>query len=328
VAKPPVRRTPKTLLVPRDVTETSRQGQGIGDIEAMKQMAGIVGKEALANLPYTGEAMAAEEFRQAAKGGDKLGMSLAALSAMPMGHLVGSVAKNMGKEAAKAAAKEAKRVASRDAHFPIQVFHSTRSPKGIKEFKAKIHSGAEWHDLPGVHVGTLKAATQRATDYQGHKFEATPLFDKKTGAPVPGQVEFASSIMPLRMRAEKPFLNPQGEPFSEVELRQAVRKFAGEGGYLKQGQQYFTAAQKKAAREDFAKKLLGEGYDVIPYRNEVEDAGSLSYLVLNPNRLRSEFAKFDQRKLNSANLSAGLAGLFTGGAAARAMTRGREDGGS
>lgn len=326
MAKPPVKRTIKDLFAPRDATETSRQGQGIGDIEAMRQMAGMVGKEVVSNLPFIEQGVAAKDFGEAAMGGDKFGMGLAALSALPMGRLVGKVAKNMvptPRALAKQAAQEAERVANADKYFPIQdIFHSTQSPTGIKAFKAKIGSGTGWHDLPGPHVGTLDAATRRATDLAGFDFKPSIAYDRKTGVEFPDRVELASSIIPLRMRAEKPFLDPQGQPFGEREFGREVRDWAEENGYFTQGVNPRAATQKKAAREAFAKKLLAEGYDVVPYINEVEDAGSLSYLVLNPNRLRSKFAKFDPKKLNSANLSAGLAGLFTGGAAAKAaLTR-------
>ena len=79
MAKPPVKRTIKDIFAPRDATETSRQGQGIGDIEAMRQMAGMVGKEVVSNLPFIEQGVAAKDFGEAAMGGDRLGMSLAAL---------------------------------------------------------------------------------------------------------------------------------------------------------------------------------------------------------------------------------------------------------
>lgn len=329
MAKPPVKRTSRDFFVPRDATETSRQGQGIGDIEAMRQMAGMVGKEVVSNLPFIEQGVAAKDFGEAAMGGDKFGMGLAALSALPMGKLVGKVAKNMvptPRALAKQAAQEAERVANADKYFPIEdLFHSTQSPTGIKAFKAKFGSGMGWHDLPGPHVGTLAAATRRATDLAGPDFKPSIAYDRKTGVEFPDRAELASSIMPLRMRAEKPFLNPQGQPFEEREFGREVRNWAEENGYFTQGVGPQAATQKKAAKEAFAKKLLAEGYDVVPYINEVEDAGSLSYLVLNPNRLRSKFAKFDPKKLNSANLSAGLGSLFVGGAMAKAATRDKKN---
>lgn len=323
---PPRRKPLRQLFAPSDATETERQGQGIGDIEAMRQMAGMVGKEVVSNLPLIEQGVAAKDFGEAAVGGDKLGMGLAVLSALPMGKLVGKVAKNIAPAAREAA--EVARVANRDKYFPDKVFHSTLSPTGIKEFKAKLGSGTAWHDLEGAHVGTLDAATQRAETYSGPNFEATPYVSNKTGVEDPTRSRTAASILPLRMRTEKPFLNPKGEPFTEKELGSVAEKWAIDNGYfsttLPKGDPLYGAshsARKEAARKDFSQYLRSEGYDVIPYVNDVEDKGSLSYLVLNPTRLRSEFAKFDPKKLNSANLSAGLGSLFVGGAMAKAATR-------
>ncbi len=327
--KPPAKRTPRDFFVPRDATETSRQGQGIGDIEAMRQTvpeavkaaweatqdAGTQQREGLSRL-LTGKATQDDMINMA---------SDFALPALPVMGSVRKVAKNMvptPRALAKQAAQEAERVANADKYFPINdLFHSTQSPTGIKAFKAKFGSGAGWHDLPGPHVGTLDAATRRATDLAGPDFKPSIAYDRKTGVEFPDRAELASSIMPLRMRAEKPFLNPQGQPFEESEFGREVKNWAVENGYFTQGVGPRVAAQKKTAKEAFAKKLLAEGYDVVPYINEVEDAGSLSYLVLNPNRLRSKFAKFDPKKLNSANLSAGLGSLFVGGAMAKAASR-------
>lgn len=311
--------------MPSDATETGRQGQGIGDIEAMRQMASVVGKEALGNLPYVGEGMAAEEFRQAAKSGDKFGMGVAALAALPLGRIVGKVAKNIAPSI-----DEAMRVANRDKYFPKKVFHSTLSPTGIKAFKAQLGSGTAWHDLPGAHVGTLKAATQRAEAYAGPRFEATP-YVSKAGVEDPTRMKAVTSILPLRMRAEKKFLNSQGKAFTEKDFGNTVEQWAKDNGYFSttlpvgdplRGASY--SVRKEAARKDFAKHLLSEGYDVVPYINTAEDIGSESYLVLNPNRLRSEFAKFDPKKLNSANLSAGLGSLFAGSAMAKSAAQGKK----
>lgn len=56
------------------------------------------------------------------------------------------------------------------------------------------------------------------------------------------------------------------------------------------------------------KKILEEaGYDSIKYPNRVEGKGEPSYLLLNPNQVRSRFAKFDPTKTDSSDLLASIA---------------------
>jgi hypothetical protein len=60
----------------------------------------MVGKEVVSSLPFIEQGVAAKDFGEAAMGGDKFGMGLAALSTLPMGKLVGKVAKPSAKELA------------------------------------------------------------------------------------------------------------------------------------------------------------------------------------------------------------------------------------
>lgn len=92
----PPRRPPR-LLVPRDATETARQGQGIGDIEAIRQMATKSIPEMLGVMPGIGEAMSLYEAGKAASEGDKVGAGLALAGAIPLAGTVGRVAGKAGK---------------------------------------------------------------------------------------------------------------------------------------------------------------------------------------------------------------------------------------
>ncbi|NBS71017.1 hypothetical protein EBT31_19235, partial [bacterium] len=89
------------------------------------------------------------------------------------------------------------------------------------------------------------------------------------------------------MRANKPYLKEDGTPFDEFELSAHIQDFGrknpGEG----------------VSGERFAKYLLNQGHDVIPYVNQFEAPGSVSYLVLKPENLRSRFAQFDPTKTDS-----------------------------
>jgi hypothetical protein len=321
----PPRRTIRDLLVPRDVTETARQGQGIGDLAAIRQAATMAGKEFVSNLPYISEGVAAKDFGEAARRNDKLGMALAAASVLPMGHIIGKAGKYIApaiKEAGGAVLDEALRVARGEQYFPHEVWHSTGSTVPFEEFIPM--AGRQWHDLPGTHVGTRKAAQQRAAGKFGIESWDKPLSQKR----FEDMGEAAPSVMPLRMRMHNPFLNPEGNAYSESELRDMVRSFAEKEGYMQSPKKKYDFPglrpenpnyweQMATAQEAFAQKLKDAGHDVIPYVNQAEDIGKESYLVLEPNRLRSRFAQFDPAKLNSRNLSAGLAGILTGGAALR-----------
>lgn len=69
--------------IPADMTETRRQGQGIGDIQAIGQMARTVIPEVLRNAPGTSVPMAGYDALQAGRKGDMTGAALAALGAVP-----------------------------------------------------------------------------------------------------------------------------------------------------------------------------------------------------------------------------------------------------
>lgn len=251
------------------------------------------------------------------------------LDAKKLGEIVSKVGKKLRPAATQS--QEAARLASMEEHFPIPVFHGTVSPTGIKEFKQRP-GGAGWNDVPGPHVGTLEAATQRVEARLGPSFEAIPKYSQKTKEELADKMESVASVMPLQMRMEKPFLDPKGNVFNEADFGKFVNQWAINNGYfsrtLPTGDPLINAsytARKEAAQRDFAKQLLSEGYDVVPYINTAEDIGSKSYLVLDPTKLRSRFAQFDPKKLSSANLSAGLGSIFAAGAMAGKATRGNDD---
>lgn len=203
----------------------------------------------------------------------------------------------------------------------MEVFHGTSGPDIIDAFEARQPSTGQLHDLPGVHVGTREAANERI----GHNWGDTPasfmkaLQDEAQDAQIYGWKPKRPSVLPLRMRMEKPYVQASGEPFTEGQLRMQVKKLGQERKLLPQlggpmPKDYWENVQQ--ARQLMADKLLAEGHDVVPYINTVEDPGSISYLVLDPSRLRSMFAQFDPQKLRSRDLSAGLAGILGAGTAA------------
>jgi hypothetical protein len=59
--------------------------------------------------------------------------------------------------------------------------------------------------------------------------------------------------------------------------------------------------------------LASKGYDSIEYVNKVEDPGSISKIVFEPEQIRSPFAKFDPSKRKSGNiLASGVGGVSLG----------------
>lgn len=82
---PPRRKSVRGMLTaaPRDATETARQGQGIGDIEAMRQMATTAIPEVLRNAPVTSTPMSVFDLAQAVSNRDLTGAGMAALGIVP-----------------------------------------------------------------------------------------------------------------------------------------------------------------------------------------------------------------------------------------------------
>ena len=91
------KRSVKSLFAPRDVTETARQGQGIGDIEAMKQMAKTVIPEVMRNAPATSAPMAGYDMLNEARQGNYGAAGLAALGLIPFGGMIEDVGRNAPK---------------------------------------------------------------------------------------------------------------------------------------------------------------------------------------------------------------------------------------
>ena len=257
-------------------------------------------------LGFTPAGVAADvqDAAKAIRDRDALGVALASAGFIPgVGDVVKGVGKGLRRAASDLPMDEASRLArAREMGFDTEVFHATRSTRPFDEFRPQ--RGPQVHDLSGVHVGTLKSAEERARQY----FGANPSFTRMKTEPNIGS---APSIMPLIMRSENPFTKRGGEFFTEGELRSRINSFAKRNG-LRPG--------STAAKSAFERHLSELGHDVIPYINAVEGRGDVSYLVLNPNRLRSRFAAFDPAQRESANLLAGTAGAMIGGSAlARAL---------
>lgn len=164
------------------------------------------------------------------------------------------------------------------------VYHWSRSPEGFSEFDPNVSTSVM--SQLGPHVGTKQAAEAR---YMGYA--------KPSGEPAP-----LGFTMPLKADLQKPFMNPAtGEPWSEMDLEMFISAVADEQG-----------VDRRSIAPFMRQKIAEQGYTSIPYRNDVEDAGSLSHIMMTEGRpgdavLRSRFAGFDPSKRNLKNLNASLA---------------------
>ena len=163
--------------------------------------------------------------------------------------------------------------------FNVRAFHGTKTPKIFEEFRLP-------EDELGIHFGTPKAAQDRIGDLWN---------TQDTNRVYPAMLRANN---PLKMRDRGtwtvdrilPELKKRG--FSNEEINAALRQ-AGRVGPEIQG---------------LRDLINSKGYDSVVYKNNVEDTGHKSYIIMDPARIRSPFAKFDPAKLHSRNLLAGTAG--------------------
>ena len=155
-------------------------------------------------------------------------------------------------------------------------YHWTRSPEAFDQFNPDKSNSAM--SQLGPHVGTRAAAESRAMGFQN-----------QTG-----------QMMELRADTRRPFLNPQtNEPWSEFDLEQFISAFADEHG-----------VERRKAAPIMRRILANEGYTDIPYVNDVEDADSISNIMLvdRPRDadavLRLNDAAFDPARRTDPNLLA------------------------
>ena len=313
---------PKRLFAPADVTETRRQGQGIGDLEAMRQMATTAIPEVLRNAPVTSTPMGIYDTGKAALGGDKLGVALGLASMLPLGKVATRVARALPMDEASRMARAA------EMGYTIPVYHGTSADFGPRN-AFKMQGGGVFHEIPSAHVGTEIAANQRIMALEALD-DPPPLTQVDEGGP---------RVMELLMKAEKPFYGfetgPQGmplawekgvvtkrNPLNEPQVAQIAKlEYARKYGKLPDES---MLGQKKEAVNLLRQRLLDEGYDVVPYINAFEDRGSTSYMVLKPENIRLKGAAFDPAKAKSGNLMANLALMLGGGAATSAAMNRRE----
>jgi hypothetical protein len=145
-------------------------------------------------------------------------------------------------------------------------------------------------DAVGTHVGTPEAAMERYQNTVGYK----------VNNPNYANDELKVATYPVTILGDRPMMNPKGLPFGEDELNAFLRQQGGHNWSDAQGGKMTYRDMNAKLR----KKLFEEqGYTSIPYYNEVEGKGSVSYIVP-PDNIRSRFAAFDPFRRDAATAAA------------------------
>lgn len=135
-------------------------------------------------------------------------------------------------------------------------------------------------DSIGTHVGSPQAALERFNNTVGFK----------VGNPAYSADELKGVSYPVLIKSKNPKLAPDNKPYAETPL---TLELSGKADYGN-----LRGSNQKMREEIFSK------YDSIPYVNDVEAAGSLSYIAP-PQNIRSRFAAFDPTRRNEPDLLAG-----------------------
>lgn len=192
--------------------------------------------------------------------------------------------------------------------FNEHVYHYSSSPKEFTDFytvdpEAAKRRGVNPHDIIGPHVGTAHAANIRATA---------------------GDLDPKGFVMELRARTDKPFtkqdaidmflpesrvqeLSP-GEELTERDISIIINSMAD-----------FYNTDEYTAAAGIREMLPAYGFTHIPYVNDIEDAGNVSYIMLidRPKGesavLRDVRAAFDPEKVQERDLRFAEGGVVTKG---------------
>ncbi len=178
--KPPAKRKLKDFFAPRDATETSRQGQGIGDIEAMRQMVTVPAK-AVRQATLDAGTQQREAFGRMLSGAatqdDMSG--IASDFMLPMAGTIGKAAKPAANAAVDAL---------------IKTYHASRSDVPFSKFQREYFgTGAG-----GNRMGRANYSTDRfseTVDYLKSMFKGLPSeIVTQKGNVVPVPIRMASDL--------------------------------------------------------------------------------------------------------------------------------------
>jgi hypothetical protein len=180
---------------------------------------------------------------------------------------------------------EARMQRAAEQRFTENVYHTSRNADDITSFH-KGDDAVSPFDAIGVHAGTQKAANHRYESANKYRHEE----DKK------------GATYPLIINKDRLFLSPDGGPWEEEALSEFLNNYQ------------FTQPEGLRGSKDSLRQSIWSKYDAIPYINDVEDAGSISYIVP-PQNIRSVNAAFDPAKRESSNILSGLGAAAIGAGA-------------
>jgi hypothetical protein len=265
---------------------------------------------------------------------------------------------------------EASRMArAAEQDYTEDVFHSTRRSGGPEEQLSASEMGEDFEEFYGwTHVGTEKAARDRGDQVRGQgrgeswisseEVWSYEIFDTRLGGhvkTVPTEFEAREFIKANDLAPGFPSLDYDKVPTASFnivpDIGERTFKLKMRGNYLEVSEGYgwqpgdilrqaeelgaITHAEKIGTghnRDAVTELLESKGFDGVKYINDVEDPGSMSYMVFDPANLRSATAaKFDPANIGKPSMVGGTpigaaralvgAGLgATGGAAVEAET--------
>lgn len=254
----------------------------------------------------------------------------------------------LGKKALPLAMDEASRMKrAAEMGYTMDVFHGTAPKAGVttgkfNEFEyLRPYGDAGIHVDPDPRVGNIGASSAVTLNTKDFGFEPA---DYATGA----------QVLPLKAKIQNPLDLPDMSAWKDpVEwrdrlqmhgvlqkaaqerpellpvlraLEQGAKGNAAEMMYPPKGTAVATHQQQLMTgwAEQLRNILKQHGHDSIRYGNIFEGTGKPSYMLLDPNQLRSRFAAFDPTRAKSGDLLASLAAMvWVGGAGA--ISRGDDD---
>lgn len=161
------------------------------------------------------------------------------------------------------------------------VYHSS--------FKKKLNLKKR---LQPLHVGTLRAAIERASDKNWTKEKGTFLHKLKVQIDQPYIIKIGSPKKRKRFKTSHAVIDENRFNKHPVHGLENLSEIINDWGYAKYKTKDKKLLASRRKRLRIQRKVLTtlrkKGYDVVPYRNSVEHGGSISLAVLDPEKISVE----------------------------------------